>query len=130
MRALLIWFLLLPSVVLPSVVLPSAAHAEMSANELLAQYAQAGPDKKELLKIVVSSNENGMQWVNTFLDNRGQQRVYCSPPTSALTGEQVLDIVAREIKNTPNLGNQPYGLAILVALRKAFPCPAAAPKSQ
>jgi hypothetical protein len=118
--ALLICFLLLPS----------AVHAEMSFNELLRLYAEGDSDSKALVKRIIESNENGMSWMNSFLTFNGEQAVYCPPSNVAFSGEQVMDIVKREIKTTADLGNQPYGLAILLAMRKSYPCPAKTSKAR
>ena len=51
-------------------------------------------------------------------------RPYCPPQTVVLTGEQLIDILRREIKDEPWESTRLSFPAVLItALEKVFPCP-------
>ena len=60
-----------------------------------------------------------MDWVNHRLR---EERQYCQPGNLALTGRMVLDIVRRQVAIDPKIGDEPVGLATLIALTRTFPC--------
>ena len=100
-----------------------AARAETDANTLLRSYDAASPTDKQNIAFAVSQLEYGLAWANGYLKaTRKEAPLYCAPPNMALTGEQILDILRRDVKKTPSNGIIPYGLAILDALHAVFPC--------
>jgi hypothetical protein len=56
------------------------------------------------------------------LQSEGKTPLFCQPSKVALTTEQILDMLRREVKETPPLADMPYGLAMLKTLEKVFPC--------
>jgi hypothetical protein len=51
--------------------------------------------------------------------------MYCQPDHLSLTPEQLIDMLSREIGTNNQLGTFPFGIALLSALVKVFPCTAA-----
>jgi hypothetical protein len=100
--------------------LSSAAHAEMSANEMLAKI-DAGGDQATLVTLWLSGNANGISWVNVELKD-GKAAVYCPPGKLAITPEQDVDILRRFVRDHPKYGGAPAGLAMFEALKFTFPC--------
>jgi hypothetical protein len=67
--------------------------------------------------------EDGLAWANMALAQyRKEQPLYCVPTNLALTGGQLIDIVRRDVAETPSDGEYPVGLVLLEALKKVFPC--------
>ena len=103
--------------------LSGAAHAEPDANKFLRDYDAATAAEKRLMSEGLSRVELGMSWVNVFLtENRNERSVYCPPNTLALSGDQLVDVLRKEVKGTPEEASRPYGLVLLLALQKAYPC--------
>ncbi len=106
---------------------PTLAHAEQSLNNFLKQYDAADPERKSCIRNSIVSAGNSMLWVNTLIEGwikegRKQEPLYCPPPKLPLTTEQVLDILRREVKEVPVMGEQPWSLALILSLHMAFPC--------
>jgi hypothetical protein len=104
--------------------LTSAARAEMDVTTLLNKYDSAtSVIDKQIIAGIVDKTHYGISWANAFLeDARKEAPLYCQPKRLVLTTEQILDILRREVKEQPVLGEEPYGLAMIIALRKVFPC--------
>jgi hypothetical protein len=106
---------------------PIAAHAEESLNTFLKQYDAADPERKSCMRDSIVSAGNSMLWANTLIEGwikegRKQEPLYCPPPKLPLTTEQVLDILRKEVKEVPGIGESPWGLALIISLHTAFPC--------
>jgi hypothetical protein len=48
--------------------------------------------------------------------------LYCVPDGFGLTGEQILEMLRKEVKENPSSAEDSYGLVMLLTLKKAFPC--------
>ena len=97
--------------------------AEMDAKTLLKTYDVAAPKDKEIVLFTVSRTQNGMSWANSALrTQRKEDPLYCVPSNVVLTGEQIVDILRRHLKEDPSAEEVPYGLVMLLALQKTFPC--------
>jgi hypothetical protein len=97
----------------------SAAHAQVTAEVLLKNYDMATPDGKQYLGEVLVHFEDGVSWANVM---RKDARLYCLPRQLVLTGEQLIDILRRELKQRPGSENYPYQLILIMALQRVFPC--------
>lgn len=95
------------------------ACAEWTGKELLDNYAKATPEQRAGMDQVIAAEENGMSWYASA----SKFHIYCKPENLGLTGNQIMDILKREVDAEPLIGKQPYGLAILLALRQTFVCP-------
>lgn len=95
------------------------AHAEESASDLLRKYDVAGNEQRYRIELILSSTENGMSWFGA----EARVDLYCLPKNLALTGNQIIDIMRRQISEVPSIGAQPYGFAVLQSLKRVFPCP-------
>lgn len=101
----------------------SAAQAEWNVKTLLSHYDTGTSNEKELLSGIISGTENGMGWANTFLETyRKEDALYCVPPHLALNGDQLMDMLRKEVKDHPSEADSSYGLVLMLALRKVFPC--------
>jgi hypothetical protein len=64
-----------------------------------------------------------MGWANTFLEeHRKEPPLYCVPPKLALTGEQIIDMLRKEIKDKPREADLEVGLVMMLLLQEVFPC--------
>jgi hypothetical protein len=100
------------------------AKAEQTVNELLHDYDSSAPNKQRFIEMLVSQTENGLSRANVYLrGERKQAPLYCTPDKLALTGAQVIDILRQEVKTSPDTGTVPFGLGVLIATVKVFPCP-------
>ena len=99
------------------------ASAEMDAKTLLKTYDVAAPKDKEIVLFTLSRTQTGMSWANSALrTQRKEEPLYCVPSNVVLTGEQIVDILRRHLKEDPSAEEVPYGLVMLLALQKTFPC--------
>jgi hypothetical protein len=48
--------------------------------------------------------------------------LYCPPRRLAINTEQHIDILRRYVEQNPDIGRDPIGLAMLLALQHTFPC--------
>jgi len=103
--------------------LSTAVHAEMDAATFLKRYDEANPATQKYMETRIGDIENGMSWANAVLPNRNQPLIFCPPDSLVLTGEQLVDILRREIKEEPLEGTLgAYPAALIIALEKVFPC--------
>jgi len=99
------------------------AHAESDVNKFLRGYDAGTLAERHRMSDYLSSIELGMSWVNVLLaEDRKERPLYCPPNTLALTGEQLVDILRKELEGSPEEGSRPLGLVLMTALQKAFPC--------
>jgi len=101
--------------------LPSTARAEQTVNEFLKVYDSAKPEAKVIFHLAIRQTFNGIEWVNSYLQ-QNDQRLYCPPSQIVLVDTQLIDMLRREAKISPAIGNAPYGFALLVTSIKLFPC--------
>lgn len=94
------------------------AFAEFSSNIFLKNHKEADLEGKQLLEELARATENGMAWVSAV----EKRQVYCHPPNLVLTGSQIVDILRRESAEVPAIAEAPYGLGILLSLKRTFPC--------
>jgi len=100
----------------------SPAQAEIDAETLLLNHARGSAEAKAILAGMLGATENGLSWANTAISNEGQPRLYCVPAKLAFTSAQDVDILRRYALDHPDKKTLPYGLALLLALKEAFPC--------
>jgi hypothetical protein len=48
--------------------------------------------------------------------------LYCVPDGFGLTGEQILEMLRKEVNENPSSAEESYGLVILETLERVFPC--------
>ncbi|HWP24758.1 MAG TPA: hypothetical protein VNL39_00245 [Xanthobacteraceae bacterium] len=102
---------------------PVPGRAEVSASQILKMYDTGNASERGLIEANLGGLENGFGWANTYLQSQRQQTpLYCLPDKLALKSEQIIDILRRGVREDAKLGNAPFGLAILVALQRVFPC--------
>jgi hypothetical protein len=105
---------------------PILAQAVQSdVNTLLNLYDNiASPGQRQKIVDAVSNTEQGMVIANSYLQAfRNEVPLYCSPPNLALTGEQLIDILRREVEQNQRLyKGKSWSLVLIFALQKIFPC--------
>lgn len=97
-------------------VLSTQANAEPTAN----QYLRAG--RPELTQILAGGLGIGISWASTVTEGEGGKPIYCPPENLPITARQYLEILRHHVQRDPKSGDQPLGLAMLLALRSTFPC--------
>jgi hypothetical protein len=64
-----------------------------------------------------------MGWANIVLKKRKDTPpLYCVPDGFGLTGEQILEMLRKEVKENPSSAEESYGLVILETLDRTFHC--------
>jgi hypothetical protein len=107
-----------------STFIAAPARAEMTAREMLSNYELGNPQTRELIEYGFRMNENGVGWLNSYIVTvRKEKPAYCPPEKLAFTGTQLIDILRRASDEEHLLWDQPWGLALLTALQRTFPCP-------
>ncbi len=97
-------------------------HAETTATEFLQQYKMASDDGKRWLVGYITGIVTGYGWANTTLKVKEQAQLYCMSDEEALGDEEILGLVAREARKDKKVGYAPFGMAVLTALSRRFPC--------
>jgi hypothetical protein len=107
-----------------SLLSPLAAHAqEANAKKVLDMYDKGSSADKQSIVTILTAVEDGMGWANIELKKRKDTPpLYCVPDGFGLTGEQILEMLRKEIKENPSFAEESYGLVMLLTFKKAFPC--------
>ena len=107
-----------------SLLSPLAAHAqEANVKKVLDMYDTGSNADKESIVTILTAVEDGMGWANIVLKKRKDTPPpYCVPDGFGLTGEQILEMLRKEVKENPSSAEESYGLVILETLEKVFPC--------
>jgi hypothetical protein len=101
------------------------ANAEATVNQILNIYDSAAPGSSERLlwETAMASTVVGFGWANTELvENKHEPPLYCEPPKNDFTSHQIMGMLRRAAKEDKRIGDQPYGLGILLMLQRTFPC--------
>ncbi len=87
------------------------------------------PLSREVLKNFIDGVDYGYSWSNTFLERRGDKKLYCEPQKILLNAENYIDIIDRQIavlkkRNFPlqAIMETPVELLLYVGLVDSFPC--------
>ena len=109
---------------LNSLLCPFAVHAqEANVKKVLNLYDAGSPADKQSIVSILEAVEDGMGWANTDLAKRKDTPpLYCVPDKFVLTGEQILEMLRKEVRENPSSAEDSYGLVILLTLKKVFPC--------
>jgi hypothetical protein len=71
----------------------------------------------------VRAEQDGMMWLNVYLQSERRPQIYCPPEHLSLTGRQIIDMLRRTSGESPELLKSPLGFSMLATLRRTFPCP-------
>ena len=87
------------------------------------------PLSREVLKNFIDGVGYGYSWSNTFLERRGDKKLYCEPQKILLNAENYIDIIDTQIavlkkRNFPlqAIMETPVELLLYVGLVDSFPC--------
>ncbi len=99
----------------------TSAHAEMTTNQLLnGLNSVAGTDA---VGWALELPALGMTWANSDLIARHQPPIFCLTPQPGLTRPKLIEMVRQAVRDAPVLADRPYGMALLIAMKRTFPCP-------
>lgn len=101
--------------------MPVAAVAA-DVTEMLRQFDQGTDLEKTILKGLVKANADGFAIANWDLKNSGKPPLFCEPVKISPTPEQLIDILRRWVEAHRAI-DFPSAMALLFALKEAFPCP-------
>src|ERR1700730_12946920 len=101
-----------------------AGHAEeANVQKVLDMYDTGSRGGRKSIVPTLTAVEDGMGWANIVLNKRKDTPpLYCVPDGFGLTGEQILEMLRKEVKENPSSAEESYGLVILQTLEKVFPC--------
>ena len=98
----------------------TSARAELTSNQLLDGLPKvSGPGA---VGFALEMQSLGMTWANADLIARHQAPIFCLPPQPALTQQKLIEIFRRTIQDVPTLGERPFGMALLIAFKRTYPC--------
>ena len=87
------------------------------------------PLSREVLKNFIDGVGYGYSWSNTFLERRGDKKLYCEPQKILLNAENYIDIIDTQIavlkkRNFPlqAIMETPVELLLYIGLVDSFPC--------
>jgi len=110
------------SLIIISSALSSVSYAEVDAGTFL-QHRDTSKVDRWVYDGVLSAMESGFGWSNAALRHEHQRPLYCVPEKLVFTDQQLVDIMRRDLAEYPHHAAMPYGLVLLTALQKLFPCP-------
>jgi len=96
--------------------------AEGDIDGLLKAYDSKDPLEKQYARIHADLIETGISAANRAIVGKKQTPLYWPPSNLVLTGDQVLDMLRREVQKIPPLGTVATDLGILVVLERTFAC--------
>jgi len=72
----------------------------------------------------VETFEQGVSAANSYNNAEGRDDavLYCVPTNILLKGDQLMDILRRQVEADPDLGTTVWQIALIEALREEFPC--------
>jgi hypothetical protein len=96
---------------------------EANVKKVLDMYDTGSKADRESIVTILTAVEDGMGWANIVLKKRKDTPpLYCVPDGFGLTGEQILEMLRKEVNENPSSAEESYGLVILETLEKVFPC--------
>jgi hypothetical protein len=105
--------------ILSGVAFSQTSDHPLTADQFISTYQSTqSNDDRAILEQFARAYENGMEWEAAA----DQHPFFCVPSSGSLTGSQIVAILITEVTKYPKLGASPYGLAILIAMHKTFPC--------
>jgi hypothetical protein len=100
----------------------SQALAETTVKQILRDYDQATPERRQTLQVALGNVAVGMGWSNSYLQQvRKQSPLYCEPNT--FNSNDVIDMLRRTAQADPKISDIPYGFGILITMQRNYPCP-------
>jgi hypothetical protein len=122
--------ILRPAIILV-LVLPANAEIE-TAKGLLETYQDTSDGPRQLIEGWVIEFERGVAWADVYIQEterrterrteRSKRRLLYCKGNLVLRGEQLMDILRREVEARPDEGKMNWRLVMLIALQKVFPC--------
>jgi hypothetical protein len=102
---------------------PSSKFFSIAVKKVLDTYDKGSSADKQSIVTILTAVEDGMGWANIELKKRKDTPpLYCVPDGFGLTGEQILEMLRKEIKENPSFAEESYGFVMLLTFKKAFPC--------
>ena len=94
----------------------------MDTDAVLKGYFGKDPLAKSYLVSLAENIGRGISVANSELVATKQRPLYCKPANLVLKGDQILDMLTREVEKNPALGTVFPEVAILIMLERTFPC--------
>jgi hypothetical protein len=102
---------------------PSRAQQDLvNAAEFFDKYNSADANRRLIYAHELGLIFLGITVANSLLTVKKQPPLYCVPDYLAVTDDQLVTILANDIKSVPKNANASLGLALLFALVRVFPC--------
>ena len=86
---------------------PSTAMAEDNANAALRAYDSADSANRKVWELIFGNTYNGINWADSVLVHRKQQRLFCAPDNVVLTGPQVIEMLREQLNATAKARSRP-----------------------
>lgn len=79
-------------------------------------------DIRDLTTAYISGMGAAYTWTNSELERDRRPLLLCQPRTLALRADLLAQLLDREVQNTLYMPEHPIEVALLFALKRAFPC--------
>ena len=113
MRTFIVFIALLGS---PSV------RAEATTDQFLAEYQSASEDGRRYLDSFLKGLVAAYTWTNVTLKSEGQRPMFCLNESGGQQIAHPTRILREAANNRPGIGVTPVGMALLVTLKRRWPC--------
>jgi hypothetical protein len=97
--------------------------AEVSVKDYKQRMGSSNPTVVALTKAYVRGLGEGMSWASSAAQVGGGDGLFCPPQKLALTVENYVDIIDRQIKTARgDVENRYIGELLIIGLQETFPC--------
>lgn len=103
------------------VLVPAFSSAE-TLNDYLTRYDRSKADQQEPLEMLVLEASHTLWWTDRYLRSQRHDPLFCASELEGLSGRQVIELLRENRKIDPRVGGAPLEMAVLLSLKKAYPC--------
>jgi hypothetical protein len=100
----------------------NAMAQQADVNAVLHDYDTGERIQRIVLEKTLTNMQSGISVANSTLIFKQQSPLYCPPQTLVMTGPEIVGLLRRGVKDSPLIGKQTVGVAIMMMLEKTFPC--------
>jgi hypothetical protein len=101
-----------------------AAKAEMTSRQLLTGLTTSNPNGPKAAEFSVQLVALGINWANSDLIARKAPPIYCAPPRVVISPAEMVELLRVTVERDPKLADYPFGMGLLIALKRKYSCPA------
>ena len=103
------------------VVMPGSSCAG-TLNDYLTRYDRSKADQQESLETLVLEANRTLWWTDRYLRSHGDDPLFCASEVEGLSGRQIVDLLRESRRIDPKIGGASVEVALLLSLKRSYPC--------